>query len=81
MIEKYARRSDVRYLNILERCVVFIISEFFETLAWLGVFDVTNQEYKPRRICWMVLSAIIGLFVLIPFYASAILYIYNSIKG
>ena len=64
------RNNISKYINIFEKIGLFLKSEFFTALVFLKMYNIENEIYNKRKICW---SLILGLpviaFMLIIFSA------------
>jgi len=57
------------YLNFIELVYLFIWTEFHIVMSTVNLYDITNHQWKPRRLFWyfvigMPSILILGIFIL-----------------
>lgn len=80
MIQKFARKDANAYYNVLEIFVIWLIGQYYDFLALIGLFNVETQKYNTGRIFWYMCFLIFSLLLFMPFYLAAIMYIVNTLK-
>ena len=80
MIQRFVKKDASAYYNILEVFVIWLIGQYYDFLALIGLFDTETQKYNTGRLFWYVCILVGVLVLFMPFYMAAIIYIVNTMK-
>jgi hypothetical protein len=80
MIRRFSKKDASAYYNVIEMVVIWLISQYYDFLTLIGLFDVETQKYNTGRLFWYVCMLIGVLVLFMPFYLAAIIYIVNTIR-
>ncbi len=76
MIKKL-NRSEVEYVNSVERMVEFLLGEYILYLSMWKAYDLISDEFNNRRSFWVTILTLFSIIFISVVFIAAICIIIN----